>query len=249
LRRNLKPVATSTVSKPPRARTGKQGSTVFLKVLMAVTGIIFVLFVIAHMYGNLYKLFAGHQAFNAYSEHLRTMFEPILPQHGMLTILEIILGISVVLHVYSAAVLWKRAKAARPQPYVMRKSIAQSFSSRWMRWGGVFILLFVIWHLLQFTIVKFNVGSGGDTTAITHDPYELTVHAFNVWWVTLIYVLAMIALGMHLRHGIWSAAQTLGFTSSVPARRNANIVAVVVALIVAVGFVIPPLAIAFGGIK
>lgn len=216
---------------------------------MAVTGIIFVLFVIAHMYGNLYKLFAGHDAFNEYSEHLRTMFEPILPRHGFLTIMEVVLGISVVIHAASAAILWKRALAARPQRYVMKKSIAQSFSSKWMRWGGVALLLFVIWHLLQFTIVKINVGSGGNGDAITHDPYELVVHTFNVWWMTVIYVLAMFALGMHLHHGIWSASQTLGFTPTARARAIAKTVAIVVALIVAVGFVIPPLAVAFGGIK
>ncbi|WP_188837974.1 succinate dehydrogenase cytochrome b subunit [Flexivirga endophytica] len=242
-------MATSTVSKPPRVRTGKQGSTIFLKTLMAVTGVIFVLYVIAHMYGNLYKLFDGHAAFNEYSEHLRTIGEPMLPRHGLLTIIEVVLGISVVLHVYSAVVLWKRAKAARPQRYAVKKSIARSFSSRWMRWGGAFLLLFVIWHLLEFTNPKINVGDGGNGAAIKHDPYMLVVHSFNVWWLTLIYVLAMIALGMHLRHGIWSAAQTLGFTSTVRARTIANIVAVVVALVVAVGFVIPPLAIAFGGIK
>lgn len=216
---------------------------------MAVTGILFVLFVIAHMYGNLYKLFAGHAAFNEYSEHLRTMFEPILPRHGFLTIMEVVLGIAVVLHVYSAAQLWKRAKAARPQRYVMRKSVAQSFSSKWMRWGGLFLLLFVIWHLLQFTNPKINVGSGGNGASIKHDPYMLVVHTFNVWWMTLIYVLAMIALGMHLHHGIWSASQTLGFTNNARARSIAKTVGVVVALIVAVGFVIPPLAVAFGGIK
>lgn len=242
-------MATSTVSKPPRVRTGKAGSTVFLKVQMAVTGLLFVGFVIAHMYGNLYKLFAGHLAFNEYSEHLRTMFEPILPRHGFLTIMEVVLGIAVILHVYSAAQLWRRAKAARPQPYVAKKAIAQSFSSKWMRWGGVFLLLFVIWHLLEFTIVKINVGSGGQGAAITADPYELTVHAFNVWWLTLIYVVAMGALGMHLHHGIWSASQTLGFAPTTRARAIAKTVALVVAVIVAVGFVIPPLAIAFGGIK
>jgi succinate dehydrogenase (or fumarate reductase) cytochrome b subunit, b558 family len=242
-------VATRTLSAPPSKRTGKLGSTIFLKSLMAVTGILFVLFVIAHMYGNLYKLFAGHTAFNEYSEHLRTMFEPILPRHGFLTIMEVLLGIAVVLHVYSAVVLWARAKAARPQRYVVKKSVAQSFSSKWMRWGGVFLLLFIIWHLLEFTVVKINVGSGGQSAAITKDPYELTVHAFNVWWLTIIYVLAMIALGMHLHHGIWSASQTLGFTSTPRARSIAKTVGIVVALIVAVGFVIPPLAIAFGGIK
>ncbi|TWE12028.1 succinate dehydrogenase subunit C [Rudaeicoccus suwonensis] len=231
-------------------RTGKTGSSVFLKTLMAVTGLIFVLFVIAHMYGNLYKLFDGHLAFNEYSEHLRTIGEPMLPRHGFLTIMEVVLGVSVILHVYSAVTLWKRAKAARPVQYAAkRKSVAQSFSSKWMRWGGVFLLLFVIWHLLEFTIVKFNVGSGGNGPNIVDDPYELVVHSFQSWWLTLIYVLAMAALGMHLHHGIWSASQTLGFTPTPAARRIAKTVAAVVALVVAVGFVIPPLAILFGGIK
>nr|WP_279672589.1 succinate dehydrogenase cytochrome b subunit [Flexivirga meconopsidis] len=243
----MKIVATSTVSKPPR--TGKAGSTVFLKTLMAVTGFIFVLFVAAHMYGNIFKLFAGHEAFNEYSEHLRTIGEPMLPRRGLLTILEVVLGISVVLHVYSAAQLWKRAKAARPQRYVVKKSIAQSFSSKWMRWGGLFLLLFVIWHLLQFTIPKINVGDGGNAVSIKNDPYLLVVNSFQVWWLTLIYVLAMIALGMHLHHGIWSASQTLGFTPTARARKIAKTTATVVALVVAVGFVIPPLAILFGGIK
>lgn len=231
-------------------RTGKTGSSVFLKTLMAVTGLIFVLFVIAHMYGNLYKLFDGHLAFNEYSEHLRTIGEPMLPRHGFLTIMEVVLGVSVILHVYSAAQLWKRAKAARPVQYAAkRKSVAQSFSSKWMRWGGLFLLLFIIWHLLEFTIVKFNVGSGGNGANIVNDPYELVVHSFQSWWLTLIYVLAMAALGMHLHHGIWSASQTLGFTPTPAARRIAKTVAAVVAVVVAVGFVIPPLAILFGGIK
>lgn len=216
---------------------------------MAVTGILFVLFVIAHMYGNLYKLFDGHLAFNEYSEHLRTIGEPILPRHGFLTIMEVVLGVSVVLHAYSAFTLWKRAKAARPQRYAVKKSVAQSFSSKWMRWGGTFLLLFIIWHLLEFTNPKINVGDGGNGPAVKNDPYMLVVHSFNVWWLTVIYVLAMIALGMHLHHGIWSASQTLGFTSTPRARSIAKTVGIVVALIVAVGFVIPPLAIAFGGIK
>lgn len=245
-------MATSTVSKPGsgnKPRTGKAGSTVFLKTVMAVTGIIFILFVLAHMYGNLYKLFDGESAFNEYSEHLRTLGEPMLPRHGLLTIIEIVLGVSVILHAYSAAVLWKRAKAARPRRYVVKKSVTQSFSSKWMRWGGLFLLLFVIWHILQFTNPKINVGDGGDGPEIMHNPYELVVHSFQVWWLTLIYVVAMIALGMHLHHGIWSASQTLGFTPTPRARKIAKTVATVVALVVAVGFVIPPLAILFGGIK
>ena len=241
-------MATLIVSKP--TRTDKAGSTVFLKTVMAITGLIFVLFVIVHMYGNLYKLFAGYLAFNEYSEHLRVIGEPMLPQHGFLTIIEVVLGVSCAAHIYSAAQLWKRAKAARPQAYAApRKTVVQSFSSKWMRWGGLFLLLFIIWHLLEFTIVKFNVGSGGNGATVTDNPYELVVHSFQSWWLTLTYVLAMIAIGMHLHHGIWSASQTLGFIPTASVRRITKTASLVVALVVAVGFAIPPLAIFIGGIK
>ena len=223
-------------------------STIFLKLMMAGSGVLFLLFVLAHMYGNL-KAFGGRDAYDEYAHHLRTLGEPMLPHAGFLWIMRVVLIGALVVYVVTAVILWRRARLARPVRYQVKKHTGATFASRLMRWGGLTILVFVIWHLLQFTIVKFNVGSGGNTAAITHDPYELVVHSFNVWWVTLIYVLAMIALGMHLRHGIWSASQTLGFTPTPRARVIANGVAIVVALIVAVGFVIPPLAIAFGGIK
>ncbi|KYH43049.1 succinate dehydrogenase cytochrome b subunit [Branchiibius sp. NY16-3462-2] len=235
-------MATSTV---PVKHTGKTGSTIFLKTVMAVTGVIFVLFVLLHMYGNL-KLFVGESAYNEYSEHLRTIGEPVLPYHGLLYIIEAVLLVSVIAHVYCAATLWKRANAARPQRYSVKKRVAASISSKWMRWGGLFLLLFIIWHLLQFTILKLNVGSGGQGAAITQNPYQLVVSSFNVWWLTLIYLAAMIALGMHLNHGIWSASQTLGFTPTPTARRIAKTTAGVVALVVAVGFILPPLFILFG---
>ena len=95
-------------------RTGKTGSTIFLKTVMAVTGVIFVLFVLLHMYGNL-KLFAGESAYNEYAEHLRTIGEPMLPYHGLLYVIEAVLLVSVIAHVYCAAQLWRRANAARPQ--------------------------------------------------------------------------------------------------------------------------------------
>ena len=86
-----------------------------------------------------------------------------------------------------------------------------------MRWGGVALLLFVVWHLLNFTIGKVNVQGGA-----TDDPYDLLVDTFETWWLTLIYLVAMAALGAHLHHGIWSAAQTLGLTNNARARRNAK---------------------------
>src|SRR5262245_27598388 len=106
---------------------------------MAASGILFILFVLAHMYGNL-KAFSGHDAFNEYAEHLRTIGEPILPYSGFLWIVRVALILALVVHVYSAAALWRRANHARSTKYVMKKNLASSFSSRWMRWGGLAIL-------------------------------------------------------------------------------------------------------------
>jgi succinate dehydrogenase / fumarate reductase cytochrome b subunit len=215
------------------ARAGR--STIALKMLMAVTGIVFILFVLAHMYGNL-KAFSGHDAYNEYAEHLRTIGEPMLPREGLLWLLRAGLVVSLVIHVACAVVLWRRAGRARTTKYVMKKNTASTFSSHWMRWGGVTLLLFVVWHLLNFTIGKVNVQGGP-----TDDPYELLVDSFETWWLTVIYLVAMVALAMHLRHGVWSAAQTLGLTNNSRARRNANVLGVMVAVVIAGGFSLVPI--------
>jgi succinate dehydrogenase / fumarate reductase cytochrome b subunit len=110
-----------------------------------------------------------------------------------------------------------------------------------MRWGGLTILIFLVWHLLNFTVGKVNPQGGA-----TNDPYNLMVDTFDVWWLTLIYVVAMLALGAHLHHGIWSAAQTLGWTGTAAKRNRAKLVAFVIALIVTVGFSLVPLAVVAG---
>src|SRR4051794_5870766 len=202
---------------------------------MAASGILFILYVLAHMYGNL-KAFAGHDAFNEYAEHLRTMGEPILPYSGFLWILRAVLIVALVVHVWSAVALWRRAGHARTTKYVMKKNLASSFSSRWMRWGGVAILLFLIWHLLNFTIGKVNVSGGA-----TNDPYNLLVDTFDTWWMTIIYLLAMLALGMHLHHGRWSASQPPGLTNPFRARRNAKALGWILAVVIAGGFSLVPI--------
>ena len=224
----------------PAKRTGKAGSTIALKTLMAASGLFFVLFVLGHMYGNL-KLLAGESAFNTYAEHLRTIGEPMLPHRGLLIIFEILLVLALIAHVFAAAQLSKRSVQARSQRYAVKKSHVGGVSPAAMRWGGLALLLFVIFHLIQFTIPKVNFDGGK-----TDNPYQLVHDSFGLWWVALIYILAMIALGMHLLHGIWSASQTLGLTNSVAARKKAKTVAAVVAAVVVVGFLIPPLAILFG---
>nr|WP_232523233.1 succinate dehydrogenase cytochrome b subunit [Nocardioides sp. MAH-18] len=215
-------------------------STITLKLLMAASGLLFILFVLLHMYGNL-KAFSGHDAYNEYAEHLRTLGEPMLPFEGFLWIQRTTLVVALVVHVYAAATLWRRARGARTQRYVMKKNLASSFSSRWMRWGGLTILLFLIWHLVQFSFGKVNVAGGE-----TNDPYNLLVDTFETWWMTLIYLAAMFALGMHLHHGTWSAAQTLGLTNNVRARRNAKSLGWILAVVIAGGFSLVPICVLAG---
>lgn len=213
-------------------------STIGLKFLMAVSGLFFVFYVLMHMYGNL-KILASHEQFDEYAHHLRILGEPILPYSGALWIFRILLIVALVAHAYSAFTLWSRANTARGAKYTVKKSAAATLSSKWMRWGGVALLAFVIFHLAQFTFLWINVGGTFPT------PATRVVGAFQVWWLTLIYLIALVALAMHLRHGVWSACQTLGWTNTPATRQTANLAGVAIAAVVAIGFAIPPLAIFF----
>lgn len=206
---------------------------------MAVTGILFILFVLAHMYGNL-KMFAGQRAFDDYAEHLRLLGEPILPYSGVLWILRVVLLAALALHVYAFIRLTRRARHARGKAkYTVYKAVQATVSSRTMRWGGVALLAFVIFHILQFTTLTIEIGGAFDS------PYDRVVAAFSVWYIVAIYVVAMIALGMHVRHGVWSSMQTLGWAGH-GRRRALDGVGIALALIIVVGFLAPPVAILTG---
>jgi succinate dehydrogenase / fumarate reductase, cytochrome b subunit len=230
---------TTTLS--PRGTTARS-TTIALKLLMAVTGLVFVGYLLLHMYGNL-KALQGEEAFNSYAEHLRTFGEPMLPYGGLLWIVRVVLLLSIVGHAYAAYALWSRAGSARRTKYAAVKTAA---TSAWMRWGGTFLLVFIVWHLLHFTIVKISPNADKQGVDVTANPYKLVVASFEVWWMLAIYVLAMIALFMHLMHGVYSAQQTLGWTSSPKAHARARSIGLVVAALIVVGFLIPPLSIAFG---
>jgi succinate dehydrogenase / fumarate reductase cytochrome b subunit len=214
-------------------------SSIGLKLVMAVTGIIFVLYVLLHMYGNL-MVFGGEDAFNTYAHHLRTIGEPVLPYSGLLWVIRVVLIVSVVLHAWAAFVLWARASGARSHRYAVKKAIGSSLSSRTMRWGGVALLLFVVFHILHLTTHTITPQGSQPT------PWDNVVNSFDLWWVTLIYVLAMVALGFHLHHGVWSASQTLGWTGTARSRAIAKATGWAAAVVIAGGFVLPPLAILFG---
>jgi succinate dehydrogenase / fumarate reductase cytochrome b subunit len=230
---------TTTLS--PRGTTARS-TTIALKLLMAVSGLVFVGYLLLHMYGNI-KALSGEESFNGYAEHLRTFGEPMLPYGGLLWIVRALLILSIVGHVYAAFALWSRAGSARRTKYAAMKTAS---TTKWMRWGGVFLLLFIVWHLLHFTILKVSPNPDRQGIDVTANPYQLVVASFQVWWMTAIYVLAMLALFQHLRHGVFSAQQTLGWTSTPKARARAHLAGLVLAAVIVVGFLIPPLSIAFG---
>jgi succinate dehydrogenase / fumarate reductase cytochrome b subunit len=227
-------------SKKPR---GFLNSSNGKKVVMAVTGAVMVTFLVLHMLGNL-KIFLGKESFNDYAHALRTLLEPILPYRTVLTILEIGLVVSVVLHMWAAISLARQAHKARPVKYVAKKSQANGYATHIMRLGGVTILLFVIWHLLDLTFGVVN-PKGFDSA-----PADRMIAGFDPsrWWVTLIYLVAVVMVGLHLRHGIWSAFQTLGWANR-SRYRGLRLTAGLVSAVLVVGFLAPPLAIMFGVVK
>jgi succinate dehydrogenase / fumarate reductase, cytochrome b subunit len=232
----------ATISLSPAQQATR--STVALKALMAVTGLILISYLLAHMYGNL-KAFAGPEAFNDYAHHLRTLGEPILPYSGALWLIRVVLIISIIGHMYAAFTLWSRARKARGgfrryHSSKARLGVQRTYASFTLRWGGVVILLFVIYHLLHLT---WNIVHPGGAAA---EPYDRLVNGFQIWSVVLVYTIAVIAVGLHVRHGTWSALTTLGANTSSLARRRLNVLAYAVAGLLTVGFLLPPFAILFG---
>ncbi|UKY49597.1 succinate dehydrogenase [Streptomyces inhibens] len=178
------------------------GSTVGKKTAMAVSGIVMLLYLVVHMLGNL-KIFFGAVDFDAYAAWLRTIGEPFLHHEWFLWIARVVLVAAVVVHAVAAYQLSRRDIAARPTPYAHRRRRA-TYATRTMRWGGVILGLFIVWHILDLTTLTVN------PRAEAGHPYENVVATFSTWYGNTVYIVAMLALGLHIRHGFWSAAQTLG---------------------------------------
>jgi len=220
------------------------GTMVGKKVVMAVTGIVLVGFVIAHMLGNL-KVFLGAEAINAYAVFLREMGEPLLPYGLLLWVARIILLTSVALHIVAAVQLTRMNWTARPQGYQTKQPVAATYASRTMRWSGVILALFVVYHLLHLTAgaVGFQPGEFHHLSV-----YKNVAAGFSVWYVTLFYMLAMAALCLHLDHGVWSMFQSLGLSNArmTPALRALSRA---VALLVFAGFISVPVAVLAGWVR
>jgi succinate dehydrogenase / fumarate reductase cytochrome b subunit len=208
------------------------------KALMAVTGVMLFGFVLGHMIGNL-KLFLGPHKINAYAEGLREIGVPILGHGDALWLARIGLLAAVGLHMLAAWQLTLLNYKARPTSYERQTPQAATYASRTMRFGGVIILLFVIYHLLHLTVgsvhVDFREG----------DVYHNLVVAFQNPLVAGFYILAVTALGFHLYHGLWSMFQSLGLAGprlDVFRRQFAAVFAV----IITAGFISVPVAILTG---
>ncbi|WP_310719684.1 succinate dehydrogenase [Streptomyces lydicus] len=213
------------------------GSTVGKKTVMAVSGLIMLLYLVVHMIGNL-KIFFGAAEFNHYAHWLRVVGEPFMHEEWTLWLVRVVLLAAVVAHATSAYQLSRRDIRARPGTYVHRKP-RSSYATRTMRWGGIILGLFLVWHLLDLTTGTVHAGFRPG------HPYQNVVDTFSTWYGNVIYLVAMLALGLHIRHGFWSAAQTLGVGSR--ARDRAlKTTANALALVLTVGFVSVPVAVMTG---
>lgn len=179
-------------------------TTVGKKVVMALTGFILIGFVVLHIWGNLH-IFEGREAFNHYALFLREVGAPVFGREQVLWVVRIVLLISVVLHIAAAYQLTRIDLQGRPVRYARYQVTQANMASRTMRWGGVIILLFLIYHLLHFTFGTVH------PRFVPGDVYNNVVIGFQNWLVSAFYIASMVAVGFHLYHGTWSMFQTLGF--------------------------------------
>lgn len=212
-----------------------------LKLIMAVTGIIFGLFVLVHMVGNM-KVFMGESDFNAYAAFLRTVGYPAVPHEGVLWIFRIVLLVSVILHVYGAFALHGRARQSRGK--FRRQGMVggwNTFTARTMIVTGVVLLAFVIFHILDLTI-----GAAVAPENFVHgEAYANLVASFSRPLVAIWYIIAQLALLLHLSHGLWTATSDLGITGA-RWRKVMLFLSGLIPLLVVVGNVAIPVAVLTG---
>jgi succinate dehydrogenase / fumarate reductase cytochrome b subunit len=220
------------------------GTAVGKKYVMAITGIGMMGFVLAHMIGNL-KMYLGAEEFDHYAEFLRELLVPIAPHGAVLWILRGGLIVMLALHLHSAWSLTQMNRKARSVKYQSARDYQiASFASRTMRWTGIIVLLFIIWHLLDLTLgVTNTIGSSDEF--VKEEVYTNVVRSFERVPVAVFYILANIALGVHLFHGTWSLFQSMGWNNP---RFNQwrRAIAIGVATIVVVGNVSFPVAVLAG---
>jgi succinate dehydrogenase / fumarate reductase cytochrome b subunit len=182
-------------------------SSIGRKMIVAVTGVILILFVIGHLLGNL-QIFLGPEWINSYSQHLRDL-------GPLLWIIRFVLLCTVVLHIYFTILLAIENRRARPDSYIDKENVKATWASRHMLVSGLVVLVFIIFHLLHFTARKFNP----QFPLLKLDPlnrydvYSMMVYGFQNLYISAFYVIGLFLLTLHLTHGASSFLQSLGLNN------------------------------------
>jgi succinate dehydrogenase / fumarate reductase cytochrome b subunit len=177
------------------------------KWMMAVSGIVLLGYVLAHMVGNL-KVFFGESHLNEYAEWLRDLGEPAFPRSFVLWVMRVVLAGAFVLHIVAAYQLTRMNQKARPVRYQSKRDyVAANFASRTMRWTGIIIALFVVFHLLDLTWGPANPDF------VRGDVYDNLFNSFERVPVAIAYIVAMVALCFHIFHGAWAMFNSLGINN------------------------------------
>ena len=233
-------MATKTVAtRKRRAWT----TTVFVKQLMAISGIVFVLFLLFHSYGNL-KMFLGQEAYDHYAHWLKEeAFVPIFPHGGFIWVFRAAMVLMLVIHIWAAAVTWKRSRRARRSAYVVKRSAADAYAARTMRMTGVLLFFLIVFHILHFTTGTIRTGFVADST-----PYERMVATFQNPLMVVVYLIFIGLAALHVSHGFWSAFQSLGWVRG-GTRKFMEVISGLVGALIFLMFALPPLAIVAGYIS
>ncbi len=220
-------------------------STIGAKAIVAVTGLLLIGFLLAHLAGNL-LIFQGPDAINKYGAWLKSL-------GPLLWVARVILLILFVTHVALALLLVRRSREARPQKYVFERTQVASVASRYMFQSGLVILVFLIYHLAHYTLGLTHSANGAAYLELKdpqgrHDVFRMVVAGFSNIWIAGFYILCQIILATHLFHGATSMFQTWGLNHF---RYNGLIqrIGLIIALIIGIGNCSIPLAIQFGLIK
>ena len=219
-------------------------SVIGKKVVMALTGAVLVGFVIMHMVGNL-KIFSGPVEINAYSHFLREVGYPEFANGQVLWIARIVLLVCAFLHITAAMQLTRMNWNARPVGYGTKRDVETTWGALTMRWGGVLLAVFIVFHLLHFTagVVGFQPGQFEHLMV-----YQNVVAGFSVWPIALFYILAMCALCLHLDHGIWSALQTMGCVNT-DNTKSIRTISRIIAIVIFAGFISVPISVLAGWVR
>lgn len=214
------------------------------KYIMALTGIVLIGFVFVHMAGNL-QILLGQEAINAYAHALQTLPLPILWGSRLFLL------VCVILHAWTAVVLIRENRAARPKSNEVEVTKRAGFASLRMGFSGITLSLFIVFHLLHFTIrtiypeydeLTTTVGSPDDKEI--HDVYSMVLSGFNHLWISIFYVVAMLFLSGHLAHGFSSVFQSLGIRSESWSQK-VDLAGKAYAWVICLGFSIVPLLVTF----